>query len=127
MSFLLNIGTGLKTGMLSLNLKQEEKRKFLRECSCSIISLLKKLQERSPLRFTLCRNASSLSQNNMIGDEDGSVLKFKGYSEKLSKLKLLTTDKADAAKNEYDNYIQHEAQLHKEEFVEFNFKIRNVE
>jgi hypothetical protein len=57
----------------------------------------------------------------MVEDKDGSVLKFKGYSEKLSKLKLLTADEADAAKNEYENFIQYEAQLHKEEFVEFNF------
>ena len=110
-SFSLNIGTRLKQMMSSSNLKQEEKRKFLRECSCSIISLLKKLQERSPLRFSLCRNASSLSPNNMMEDKDGSVLKFKGYSEKLSKLKLLTADEADAAKNEYENFIQYEAEI----------------
>ena len=76
-----------------------------------------KLQERKPLRFSLCRNASL---NSMI-DKDGSVLKFEGYSEKLSQLKLLTADGAAAAKNEYENFIQYEAQLHKKEFVEFNF------
>ena len=33
----------------------------------------------------------------------------------------MTADEADAAKNKYENFIQYEAQIHKEEFVEFNF------
>ena len=46
----INIGIDLKEMMKSLSLKQEEKRKFLRECKLSAIALLKKMQERSPLK-----------------------------------------------------------------------------
>ena len=33
----------------------------------------------------------------------------------------MTADEADAAKNECENSIQYEAQIHKDEFVVFNF------
>ena len=32
----------------------------------------------------------------------------------------MTADEADVAKNKYENFVQYEAQIHKEEFVEFN-------
>ena len=60
-------------------------------------------------------------QTTLSKAKAASVLKFKGYSESLSKLKLLTADVVDAAKDEYENFIQYEAQIHKEEFVEINF------
>ena len=98
----------------SVNLKQEERRKFIREFSSSIISLLKKLQERSPLRYSLCRNASSLSPNKIVTDKAASVLRFKEFSECLSKKKLLTPDEANAAKSQYKFFVDYECQINKE-------------
>ena len=63
----------------------------------------------------------------MANEKACSVLKFKGYSEKLSELKHFTADEAKAAKNGYKNFIQYEAQIHKEDLVEFNFTNENRE
>lgn len=49
----LNIGTALKQMISSVNEKQEEKRKFLRECSSSIIFLTQKATRKKPSQVFL--------------------------------------------------------------------------
>ena len=93
----LNIGTALKEMLKALVPKQEEKRLFLKECKSATIALLKKLQERSPLKYPVYRNASSLSPNNMLLETDASILKFRALAESLSKAKIISPDHADKA------------------------------
>ena len=123
----INIGTGLKEMMKALSLKQEEKRKFLRECKLSAIALLKKMQERSPLKNSVCRNASSLSPNKMATEKDACVLKFNNLAESLSKAKLLLPDDADKAKAEYDQFINFDCKLNCSEFKKFDFEVDRVD
>lgn len=123
----LNIGTALKQMLNAVKPKQEEKKKFLSECSLAVVSLLKKLQERSPLNYALCRNASSLSPNQMVNDKASSVMRFKGFAEGLSKIKLITTDEADQAKSQYESFIGLECQLNKEEFIQFNHTTHRID
>ena len=100
----INTWTSLKEMEKSLSLKQEEKRKFLRECELAAIASLKRMQERSPLKNSVCRNASSLSPNKMATEKDACVLKFNNLAESFSKAKLISPDDADKAKAEYDNW-----------------------
>ena len=123
----INIGTGLKEMMKSLSLKQEEKRKFLRECKLSAIALLKKMQERSPLKNSVCRNASSLSPNKMATEKDACVLKFNNLAGSLSKAKLILPDDADKAKAEYDQFINFDCKLNCCEFKKFDFAVDRVD
>ena len=123
----INIGTALKERLASLSPKPEEKRKFLKECRSVILALLKKLQERSPLKYAVCRHASALSPNKMATDTEASVLKFKGLAESLSKSKLLSADEADNAKSQYDEFVGFEGKLHKDEFLKFDFTIDRVD
>ena len=49
------------------------KRSFKKDCKSMIVSMISKLQERSPLKYGLARFASLLSPENMINNRNRSV------------------------------------------------------
>ena len=61
---LLKLPTGTK-GLLKTS-KENQKRQFKKDCRIIIIILIKKLQERCPLKYQISRSASSLSPLNMV-------------------------------------------------------------
>ena len=84
-SFSLNIGTRLKQMMSSLNLKQEKKKVFERVLLLHHF-FAEEATRRSPLKFSLCRNASSLSPNNIQSSNFWKKSEI-SYSMKLSSTK----------------------------------------
>ena len=116
----IDMGTALKQMLSSLLCKPEKKREFKKECKQIIIALLQKLQERCPLKYSIVRNASSLSPNEMVQNKEISTLKFKALAERLSKLKWLSTDEADDAKQQYDEFVGSECVKFREKFESFN-------
>ena len=117
----------MKERLTSLSPKQEEKRLFLKECSLATLALIKKLQERSPLKYAICRHASSLSPNKMSTEKDASILKFKGLAESLSKLKVISTDEADSAKSQYEEFLGFECKLSNGDFLKFDYTVDRVD
>ena len=75
--------------------------------------MLKKLQERSPLKYAVCRHASALSPNKMATETEASVLKLRFDGKIKQILKLISTDEADNAKSQYDKFVRFEDKLHK--------------
>ena len=92
--------------------RPEQKRVFKRECKQVIIVLIQKLQERYPLKYSIVRNSSSLSPNSMVEEKKLSKMKFQGLVERLCKLKWLTTDEADDAKQQFDEFVDIECLGH---------------
>ena len=85
--------------------RPEQKRAFKGECKQVIIVLIQKLQERCPLKYSIVRNSSSLSPNSMVEEKKLSKTNFQGLVEWLCKLKWLTTDEADDAKQQFDEFM----------------------
>ena len=73
----IDIRTTLKQ-MLSSHCKPEEKLEFKIECKQIILALLQKLQERCPLKYSLVRNASSLSPSEIVQNKEAPTLKIQG-------------------------------------------------
>ena len=84
---------------------------FKKECKDSVIAIIAKLQERSPLQYTVLRMASSLSPHNMVRAKEKSLTCFNLLAEKVAKL-----DEADEDKTEYFKFIDTECVLFKDKF-----------
>ena len=80
----IELGTALKQMLSSLSVRPKRKREFKRQCKLTIISILKKLNERSPLNFAIVRNASSLVPQHMTGDKKTLNVRFNSLAEKNS-------------------------------------------
>ena len=96
-----------------------QKRVFKRECEQVIIVLIQKLQERCPLKYSTVRNYSALSPNSMVEEKELSKMKFQHLVEQFCKLKWLTADETDDAKQQFDEFVDTEYPKHKEKFASF--------
>ena len=56
----------------------------------------------------------------MVGEKKLSKMKFQGLVERLCKLKWLTTDEADDAKQQFDEFVDIECPKHREKFASFD-------
>ena len=92
------LGTALKQSLSLMESRPEQKIASKRECKQVIIVLIQKLQERCPLKYSIVRNSSALSPNSMVEEKELSKMKFQGLVERFCKLKWLTADEADDAK-----------------------------
>ena len=113
----IKLGTALKQSLSLMESRLEQKRTFKRECKQVIIVLIQKLQERYPLKYSIARNSSALSPNSMVEEKESSKMKFQGLVERLCKLKWLTADEADDAKQQFDEFVDTEYPKHREKFA----------
>ena len=93
---------------------------FKKECKDSVIAIIAKLQERSPLQYTVVRMASSLSPHNIVRGKEKSLTCFNLLTEKVAKLKWMSPDEAGEAKTEYLKFIDTECVLFKDKFLAFD-------
>ena len=56
----------------------------------------------------------------MVEEKKLSKMKFQGLVERLCKLKWLTTDEADDAKQQFDAFMDIECPKHREKFASFD-------
>ena len=110
----VKLDTALKQSLSLIESRPEQKRAFKMECKQVIISLIQKLKERCPLKHSIVRNSSALSPNSMVEE------KFQGLVEQLCKLKWLTADEADDAKQQFDEFVNTECPKHWEKFASFD-------
>ena len=102
----VNLDTALKQSLSLIESRPEQKRAFKMECKQVIIVLIQKLKERCPLKQSIVRNSFALSPNSMVEE------KFQGLVERLCKLKWLTADEADDAKQQFDEFVNTECPKH---------------
>ena len=60
---------------------------MVQHCKDSVTAIITKLQEGSPMQYTVARMASSLSPHNMVRAKEKSLTCFNLLAEKVTKLK----------------------------------------
>ena len=67
-----------------------------------VLDIFLKLQERSPLRYSIVRNCSSLVPMNMVLYTEKSSLRFRSLCDRLFALKKISSSTADNGKNQFE-------------------------
>lgn len=116
---LVKLPTATKSLLKSSTMSTDKKRCFMKECKAIVVSLVTKLQERSPLNYLICRNASSLLPSRMINQKLTCSSQFWRLVEKLYELKWLSSERSDAAKTEYESLLQSANSELKDRFLTF--------
>ena len=62
-----NIGTAATDDLRNNYIESDIKKSFMKECFSMVVDILIGLQERSPLKYSIVRNASGISPVNMVG------------------------------------------------------------
>ena len=99
---LMKLPTATKSLLRSAGLSNEKRRLFWKNCKEVVVVLIKKIQDRCPLKYAVARCAASLSPLNMVNDK--CVNYFDRLVDKLYNLKWITAKDADEAK-EYFKFI----------------------
>ena len=68
----------------------EAEKKFREECKNAVIEILKKLKERSPLRYPLVRSAVCLNPQYLVENKETASQHTRFFSEKLAERNVLT-------------------------------------
>ena len=95
---LVKLPTATKALLKSLVLPVDKKRQFLKERKANVVALIKKLQEKYPLNYLICRNSSSLCPLLMVNSKMRCIAKFSRLVDKLYELKWFSSKDSDCAK-----------------------------
>ena len=120
-SELINLPTATKNLLKSNILSEDKKRQFKKDSITILVAIVRKLQERSPLKYLVVRCASCIAPLNMVRNKDECSVKFTKLIDKLYSCKWISSSVGDEAKKEYVflDTAQHE---HKDAFLSFSFK-----
>ena len=91
----IKLGAALKEMLSALGGTDVKIQNFKKKCKDSVIAIIAKLQESSPLQYTVVRMASSLSPRNMVRAKEKSLTCFNLLAEKVAKLEWMSPDEAD--------------------------------
>ena len=116
-----NIGTAATDDLRDNYIKSDIKKSFLMECFNMVVDILIGFQERSPLKYSIVRNASAVSPVNMVSKTEACVLNFQGFVDVLFRKKSLSAKSADNCKQQYDEFLEDLQFKHKENFLKFSY------
>ena len=119
---LVDIGAATKLKLNSVKVSAEKKRKFKGECKEIIVNTLLKLAEKSPIIYSIVRNAKSLDPLNMVRHHNKSSQEFKKLADSLHALKKITAKTADEAKSQFDGFLKTAQFDERDKFLNFNFR-----
>lgn len=102
------IDIGFTAGKSIRKMKDGDKLRFRKDCLNYLIGFTQKLFDRSPLKYSVVRNASSLTPEVMADDKEKAVSKFKYLLNVLVEKKRLSTVTADRLIKEYKELINNE-------------------
>ena len=117
----IKLPTASKSLFKNVKLTSGQKEIFLKKYHSFMIEIVSKFQERSPLRYAIVRNASSLNPTNMVNEGEASKIKFGGLIDLLFEHKRLTNNEANDAKNQYEDFLATAVGVNKDYFREFEF------
>ena len=80
---LVDVGAATKDILDRTQVSNEKKQLFKRDCKCLVLNVLLKLQERSPLKYWVLRNSSTLCPRNMVCLSEESSFRFRTLVDKL--------------------------------------------
>ena len=123
----LKLPTATKSLLRKLNPKAEFKTKFLKESKSFLIGTVQKLQERSPLKYSLVRHAASFNPYTMANDQQSASVMFGGLVEVMYEHERLTSSEGDDAKTEYANFLRTVVASNKMSFTDFDFNLQRLD
>ena len=124
----LKLPSATKSLLRKLNPKAEFKTKFLKEGKSFSIGTVQKLQERSPLKYSLARHAASFNPYTMANDQQSGSVMFGGLVDVMYEHELcLTSSQGDDAKTEYANFLRTVVASNKMSFTDFDFNLQRLD
>ena len=95
------------------------KLKFKEDCVLLLVKMIAKIQERSPLKYSIARNSSCFSPLEMIRNKEACILKLGSLADKLYEIKWISASDSDSAKQQFDTLITSANHEHKDWFQMF--------
>lgn len=117
---LVKLPTATKNLLRSNELSHEKKRQFKKDCKVMVVALLKKVQDRCPLKYVVARCSSCLSPHNMIQHKEKCINFFEKLVDRLYTGNWLSSKSADEAKKEYFQLVGAAQREHKDAFLGFD-------
>ena len=121
----IKLPTASKSLFKKVKLTIDQKEIFLKEYRSFMIGIVSKFQERSPLRYAIVSNASSLNPTNMGNEGEASKIKFGGLIDLLFEHKRLTNN--EGAENQYEDFLATVVGVNKDNFREFEFTTARID
>jgi hypothetical protein len=102
----VDIGVAAKTELSKCKLSERDIMQFRMECRTFLSAMTAKILERSPLKYTLVRSASSLVPTAVLHGTSSAKHNFTTLVEKLFESNNISAAVADSAKNQYSLLCQ---------------------
>ena len=123
----LKLPTATEGSLKSEKITMSEKLQFKKDCTKFLQSMVRKLQERSPLKYLIVRCMSCLSPENIVNKKEACVLKFEKLVDKLYNHKYLTAKESDDAKIQYTEFLDSIAKINVVEFSNFESSVTRLD
>ena len=101
-------------------ISEKTQLEFRLDCTKCLQTLMGKLQDKSPLNYSIVRNLSCLDPSEMAKDEDLSVSKLKKVLNTLVETNHIREDICDDVIKQYQKFVCDIVTSRKVEFAEFN-------
>ena len=118
-SDIIRLPTATKTLLKSTVIDVNKKHQFKKECVAMLVAIVQKLQERIPLKH-LIGCGSCLDPYQMACNKEECSLGFSGIVYKLYKNRWITSNDADLAKKEFDNFLESVKHEYKDDFLMYD-------
>ena len=115
----LNLGTATKLALQNSQVSNELKTRFNQDCVISFRKLIEKLQERSPLKYSIVHSSTSFSSVEMVQNKEECPLKFKRLIERFCEMKLISAVDADDSELQYEEFSKFANGEYKHYFLDF--------
>ena len=92
---------------------------FRKECTTMLVSLVMKIQEKSPLKYSFVRNLVCLDPRLMISSPENATRMFQQTVNKLLELKWKTAEEGDLMLIQYKKFLSEGRKNHSAEFSSF--------
>ena len=117
---MIDLPRATEYALQSVQCKEEKRNEFRAECRAFLIAIIKKIQERSPLKYLLVRMARNLVPANMVNKKMQCVTWFGKLAYKIFEMKHITSAVCDKAKVEYALFLNNVVSTESESFLSFD-------
>ena len=116
---LVDTGAATKLKLQKTNVKSESKRKSQGKCKQFAINVLLKINEKSPMQFSIAQNAQSLDPVLMARFPEVSSQRFTKLADRPFALNKILDNTTDKSRNQYADLLNMARFEHKEKFLDF--------
>ena len=119
----IKIGFGAKATLRSLiadkKVSPRQVFEFRQECLVFYVTVVTKLQEKCPLKYTLARNLISLDPRLIVSEGSTSADNFEKVLDKLTEAGWNSDQESDVQLTQYKKFVSESKKYHYEEFSNF--------